>query len=276
MNPLRWASVHAEITLLNRIDALDVGLFESIEAQLNDSDKRSLLALQSACRQAYGSYAYLEIGSHLGGSLQSVIRDPACSRIISIDPRPERQPDERKGASSYAGNSTEQMLELLAGIPGARLDKLETVEATTAELDPATYAGTPTFCFVDGEHTDVAVHRDAEFCRHVIGTEGVIAFHDTSTVYRGLQGFLDELEDEAAEYTAYLLPHSVFAVELGPARILEAPQVLLVLRSSGRRAIAALMDNDFYRSAWERWPFSLVRPRAHRRRLDFLRPRRGG
>jgi Methyltransferase domain len=262
--------VQAEATVTQRIDALDVTLFDAIEAQMNDSDKRSLLAIQSGFRQAYGTYTYLEIGSHLGGSLQSVVRDPACTRIVSIDPRPEIQPDARKGASRYPGNSTARMLELLGAIPGADLEKLETIEATTAELDPSAFRGAPTFCFVDGEHTDEAALRDARFCRRLLGSAGVIAFHDTSTVYRGLHAFLSELEDDRTEVTAYLLPHSVLAVELGPPRALDASQVHEVLRRSGRRVLSALMDNDFYRSAWERWPFRVLRPRVDRSRRERL------
>jgi hypothetical protein len=261
-----------ETDVAPRIDALDITLFDCIETQLNNSDKRSLLALESGFRQAYGRFRYVEIGSHLGGSLQSVIRDPACTEIVSIDPRPELQSDARKGSSRYPGNSTERMLELLAAIPAANIEKLVALEATTAEIDPVAYRGEQTLCFVDGEHTDDAALQDARFCRRVLGSAGVVAFHDTSTVYRGLDSFIAELRRDGEEFTAYLLPHSIFAIELGPSRVLEAPQVLDMLRLSGPRALAALMDNDFYRSAWERPPLRLLRPRADRRRRDLMRP----
>jgi hypothetical protein len=269
-SPPSTMSHMTDTDVASRVDALDIALFDGIETQLNNSDKRTLLALESGFRQAYGSFRYVEIGSHLGGSLQSVIRDPACTRIVSIDPRPELQSDARKGSSRYPGNSTARMLELLAAIPDANIEKLETVEATTVELDPGAYRGEPTFCFVDGEHTDDAVLQDARFCRRVLGSSGVVAFHDTSTVYRGLHRFVEELRRDGDDFTAYLLPHSIFAVELGPARVLEAPHVLEMLRASGPRALAALMDNDFYRRAWERAPFRLLRPRADRPRRELV------
>lgn len=78
-----------------RVDALDISLFESIGSQTSPGDRRSLLALHRACRETYGAFAYLEIGSHLGGSLQALIADPCCTAITSIDPRPASQPDAR-------------------------------------------------------------------------------------------------------------------------------------------------------------------------------------
>ena len=229
-------------------------LYRFVDAQLNDSDRRSLLALHAGCRQAYGTYTYVEIGSHLGGSLQVPVRDPACARIVSIDPRPERQPDEQKGAVHYERNSTERMLANLAAVPDAELGKLETVEATAADLDPARFAASPAFCFVDGEHTDRAVLVDARFCAAVTAPTGVIAFHDMSTVYRGLFRFTRELQEAGTEFEAYLLPHSIFVFELGGGRVLRTPHVTEAVRKSGTRVLTALMDNDPYRQTLERSP----------------------
>ena len=47
------------------------------------------IELMVGIRQAMGDrFAYLEIGSHLGGSLQVLIQDERCERIVSIDSRP--------------------------------------------------------------------------------------------------------------------------------------------------------------------------------------------
>jgi Methyltransferase domain len=235
-----------------RIEQLDLDLFGFVEAQLNDSDKQSLLALHAGCRRTYGTYAYLEIGSHLGGSLQTVVRDPACTRAISIDPRPAAQPDEHKGTVRYGANSTERMLDRLRAVPDSDLTKLETIEATTGTIDPATVAVTPAFCFVDGEHTDSAVLQDARFCRCAIEPTGVIAFHDMSTVYRGLHAFMRELERDRVEFHAAFLSHSIFVFELGPPRVLASPQVADALQRAGPRVLLALMDVDPYRRAHER------------------------
>ena len=127
--------------------------------------RRSLLALHAACREVHGRFAYLEIGSHLGGSLQAFVCDEACEAIVSIDPRPSSQPDGRGIVYRYDGNSTARMLENLKRLPGADLGKLRTIDAGTDSVDPAELGLRPTLCFVDGEHTDAAVLRDAGFCR---------------------------------------------------------------------------------------------------------------
>src|SRR5919204_195605 len=100
--------------------ALDTSLFEHVRSQTTELDRISLLALHNACREVHGRFAYLEIGSHLGGSLQVLVADQRCTSITSIDSRPESAPDVR-GVSSYPGNATARMLERLAAVPGADL-----------------------------------------------------------------------------------------------------------------------------------------------------------
>src|SRR5436309_9076337 len=90
----------------NAIAALDLSLFEKIESQSTDEDKRSLLACQSAVRDLRPEYTYLEIGSYLGGSIQPHLVDERCKRIVSIDKRPPRQPDARGVDYEYLNNST--------------------------------------------------------------------------------------------------------------------------------------------------------------------------
>ena len=63
-----------------RVAALDLSLFDAIPSQSSAWDRRSLLACQAAIRQRIGRYVYLEIGSHLGGSLQTHVLDPGLPR----------------------------------------------------------------------------------------------------------------------------------------------------------------------------------------------------
>jgi hypothetical protein len=62
-------------TLAERIAGLEPELFSFLEAQTNEWDRRALLALHAAAAEICGQFAYLEIGSYLGGSLQAVMRD---------------------------------------------------------------------------------------------------------------------------------------------------------------------------------------------------------
>jgi hypothetical protein len=102
----------ARVSFERSLRALDLGLFAHVRSQTGDQDRLSLLALHNACREIYGEFSYLEIGSHLGGSLQVLIADDRCASIVSIDSRPARQPDVR-GVFDYPGNTTERMLSRL-------------------------------------------------------------------------------------------------------------------------------------------------------------------
>src|SRR5215210_2708625 len=111
-------------TITERVERLDVALLDAIESQTSMGDRRGLLALHATMLATQGTFRYLEIGSHLGGSLQAVIAEPGCTHITSIDPRPLVQPDERPEIGyrwEYADNSTGRMVELLSEIPGADL-----------------------------------------------------------------------------------------------------------------------------------------------------------
>src|SRR5439155_2441442 len=114
----------------DRVAALDTQLFAAVETETSESDRKSLLAVHNAVAAHNDLFSYLEIGSHLGGTLQVVIADPRCARVVSIDPRPRWVPDDRPGLPQfeYPDNSTERMLKLLQDVPGADLAKLETVE----------------------------------------------------------------------------------------------------------------------------------------------------
>jgi hypothetical protein len=253
--------------IASRVESLDQSLFDFVEAQLGPEDRRSLLALHTAWREAYRTFAYLEIGSHLGGSLQALVRDPACDAIVSIDLRPAAQPDERGQVYEYEANSTARMLDGLGRIPGADLVKLTTVDASTDALQPTQMAVRPKACLVDGEHTDAAALRDARFCRALVGDEGCIAFHDSQVVYRGLARFLGELERDGVEHRSYFLPNTIFVVELGPSRLIETPQLAHEVLSNAPAFLVCLLANDHYR----RWYVRSLRTRTLELRRAALR-----
>jgi hypothetical protein len=210
----------------DRLHALDLGLLGHIESQTYDDDRRSLLALHCACRDLFGSFAYLEIGSHLGGSLQALIADPACEQIVSIDPRPVLFPDGMSTTIEYPDNSTERMLKLLRTVPGANMDKLVTIESDTSRLVSGDIPHRPRMCFIDGEHTNPTALRDAEFCLSVLRLPGVIVFHDNLIVGGAIGRFLRRTRG-----LGYLLRDSVFVVELGGEEVFRHPLVQRVARS---------------------------------------------
>jgi hypothetical protein len=245
--------------LAERIARLDTTLFDHVEVQLDREDQRSLLALHSACRTGLGSFCYLEIGSHLGGSLQAFIRDSACLTIISIDSRPASQPDERGIRYRYPENTTQRMLEGLAAIPGADLGKLQTIERSTEELSHCELPIRPQLAFVDGEHTDRAAQRDARFCDAAMSGTGCIAFHDAAVVYRGVREFLSELVGGGRKFCAYVLPDSLFVIELGDPFLLTAEPVASRVRESYRAYFHALAEAEPYRTEYRRLAHRVLR-----------------
>jgi hypothetical protein len=223
---------HAQAGFEEALESLDTSLFGYVRSQTGEEDRLSILALHNACRRSYDEFSYLEIGSHLGGSLQVLIADDRCLQIVSIDSRPARQPDERGPAFDYPDNRTQRMLDQLESVPGADLGKLHTIEATTAEVSPEELPAPPQLCFIDAEHTVEAALRDARFCRAAVRDDGAIVFHDRRVVRGAIERFLDELG--SVPHDGYPLLGSVYVVELGETRLRPTVQTLLAGRGEPR------------------------------------------
>jgi hypothetical protein len=206
-----------EFSFERAVRSLDDRLFGYVPTETSHPDRLSLLALYNAVHDAYGDFAYLEIGSHLGGSLQVLLADPRCTAITSIDPRPEFVPDSERDPIPYPENSTERMLKYLDFVPGGDLTKLRTLEASTEDLTADDVVGDPRLCFVDGEHTVEAAIRDGRFCRAAIGDQGVIVFHDRNLVRPAIDTLVAELGELPHE--SYPLPNGLAVVSLGEASI---------------------------------------------------------
>lgn len=212
--------MHVE-TNEQRIQRLDVSLFDAIPSQSNTGDRLSWLALQRATRSAHHTYAYLEIGSHLGGSMQSHLLDPLCVEIYSIDKRCIEPPDERDGVIRYPGNSTGRMLGNLRRLAPAQLPKVRALEGDAKQIGPSAIAIPPTLCFIDGEHTIEAAQNDFWFCLEVCDRNAVIYFHDDVVIYRAIHAITQSLEKSGATFRAAKLGGSTFAIGLGDAHVLE-------------------------------------------------------
>ena len=243
----------------NLLESLDISLFEKIPSQSTDEDKQTLLACQLAARELAGTYKYLEIGSYLGGSIQPHLLDPRCSRIYSIDKRPETQPDARGMDFTYLNNSTERMMEGLRGIEGGNVGKIATIDGETSGIDPERVGEKVHLCFIDGEHTDTAVMSDFKFCLRALRGVGAVMFHDAQIVYNGIQDCLDLLERDGVRYNAYALPNAVFAIEVGDFPVHRHPKVQELLLRNHRAYLYSLQENDRYRRFANRFPFRLLK-----------------
>jgi hypothetical protein len=210
---------------IEKIENLDVTLFAHIPSQTSVGDRRSLLAVQRATGRRHESYAYLEIGSHLGGSIQPYLVDHRCMRIYSIDPRPVLLPDDRSPeyVSEYPENSTERMLRLLEAVDPGGISKIQCFETDASKLDRDAIREKPRVAFIDGEHTRDAVLSDFAFCIAVIAPGGAILFHDFYILHGAIAEIVTSLKAEHRDFTALKLDGNMFGIFLDPSLVLSDP-----------------------------------------------------
>lgn len=212
----RWKELRAlrMIDWIKAIDELDLSLFAAIPSQTSERDRRSLLAVQRAVGKKRGEYTYLEIGSHLGGSIQPYLCDDRCTMIYSIDPRPSQQPDDRAAGCIfyYENNSTERMLRMLNLIGCGTISKIHCFESEASGIDPEKITESPLIAFIDGEHTRSAAIADFHFCLSVLSKDGIILFHDFSIVYPAILEVVRQLKKSRQRFSYLKLGGDVFGV----------------------------------------------------------------
>jgi len=204
--------------LLSQIEDGDISVFK-IKSQTTQKDKRTLLAVQNFLRGAVGDYSYIEIGSHLGGSLVPHLADPACTRISSVDLRPEVLRDERGRDATYDGNSTERMIDGLAAIlPIDCLTKMRTYDCDAGDLREYDVPSDHVLGMIDGEHTNVAAFRDFLNLRKYMAEDCVVLFHDSNLVFDALLNIETMLRDEGTKFASFFLPGILYGIAFGKLR----------------------------------------------------------
>ncbi len=209
-----------------RLTAGDLSLFDAVPSQSSKGDRLSWLAVQSAVRTRGEGYVYLEIGSHLGGSIQQHLADPRCLKIFSIDKRPLVQPDDNRGACYYEGNSTERMMQNLRTIEPDADARVTTFDADTRELARDVIPEAPDLCFIDGEHTMQAICADFDFCMAVAKPDATFCFHDDFIAYPMLRTITRQLREQSIPFAARKLDGMTFAITLRGGPGLQDPAVL--------------------------------------------------
>jgi len=200
-----------------RIEGIDTDLFAMISSQTTDDDRRTLLSIQRSIRKN-GEYAYMEIGSHLGGTIQPHYLDPRCSLIYSIDKRPRFQPDERGCNFEYPDNSTERMLDYIEkSFPGLNINKIKTFDCDAGNVSSSEITKSPVFCFIDGEHTNSAAYTDFISCLELCHPNAVIAFHDSQYIFEGIRRVKKHLVRRGIRFRGLMLGGSVYGILLGEA-----------------------------------------------------------
>ena len=203
-----------------QLAARDLSLFR-VKSQTKPDDKASLLALHELVRNARPAYRYLEVGSHLGGTLTPHLMDPRCTAAVSIDARPAWQPDVRGRDFDYPDNSSARMIAMIGEhAPEADVGKLRTFDMDASEVPDL--AEKFDLLFIDGEHTNPAVFRDFLSTFRFAAPSAVIAFHDSNLIFDGLANIEALLRHQAVAFESVFLPLNVFAIAtgdlIGPAR----------------------------------------------------------
>lgn len=198
-----------------RLEVLDESLFAPIESQSTPADRLAFLRLQRLVRRQ-GPYTYLEVGSHLGGSLQTHYIDSRCLRIVSLDTRPLWQPDARGWPQQYPGNSSARMrAALAAAYPAVDAGKLVVIEEDSARAGAVTVDPAPTLCFIDGEHTRRAAVSDFAFCRRVAAQDAMFVFHDADLVAPAIGQIQWRLWISGEHWRGFAMGTSVFVLVIG-------------------------------------------------------------
>ena len=209
-----------------RIETLDTSIFAIQPGHY--ADRTSFLRVQRLLRSMKPGYQYLEIGSDLGGSLLPHLLDPDCRALLSFDPRPQLQPDERGRDYHYAGNSTERMLrELRKHASPRELGKLVTIDADISDAEAVPSGVHPDLVLVDGEHTNVAAFSDFMAVLPLIAEDALVTFHDANLISDTLQIIERLLVQRQARHSLTILPSCVavfaFGALVDPARADLAP-----------------------------------------------------
>lgn len=199
-----------------RLAARDLALF-TVKSQTKPEDKTSLLAVQALVRSERPGYRYLEVGSHLGGTLTPHLTDRRCSAAVSIDARPSSQPDIRARDYDYPDNSSARMIELIReSAPDADLRKLVVFDSDAADVRDV--GASVDLVFIDGEHTVTAVFRDFLNTWRWAAPSAVVAFHDSNLIFDGLQNIEALLASQGVGFDAFFLPLNVFVLATGDFR----------------------------------------------------------
>jgi len=196
---------------------IDISIFDKIPSQTSVEDKESILFAMQLIKKIKSNYIYLEIGSHLGGSMQPFLADNHCQKIYSIDKRPESQPDERGRSYDYINNSSANMTENIRNFFGAEvLNKITIFDSDASNVPKDMITPKPDICFIDGEHTNRAVISDFNFCKKVSEESCIMLFHDAQYVFRAINKIKKQLKNESTTFKATLLRGCVYSIFLGP------------------------------------------------------------
>jgi hypothetical protein len=84
----------------------------------------------------------------------------------------------------------------------------------------------------------------------VVEPDGCIAFHDANLVYGALDTFIKELNQSGRPFRPYVLPETIFVIDLGAANYGDVEPVRSRRAANYRAYLGSMMRNDWYRYAY--------------------------
>ncbi len=200
-------------SLQDLVTANDPAVFRYVRSQSSVSDRIAFLQLQNFVAGRVQSYAYLETGSFLGGTLVPHCADSRCRKIFSIDTRVIVAPNQTTDAeSNYGDNSTAEMIARLRSLPDLNVDKVQTFDMDAGNVRFDDVGSCVDLVLIDGEHTDRAVVSDFVNCRRFCKPDALIAFHDFSCVREGIRRIMQILRSEGSDLEGIRLGGDVFVL----------------------------------------------------------------
>lgn len=211
----------------NNILTIEEELLWPVVSETSDGDKLTILAVQEMMPSGY---RYVEVGSHIGGTIAPHLLSRECDHVLSIDPRPPRQDDERGRVFEYPDNTTGRMLLTLVRACGdERVNrKLGVREETATEVSSsADWPGSRRYdmALIDAEHTFLAVARDFIAVERMMERDAVVLVHDSNILVEAclaIELFADRLRPGKSKVA--FLKDNVFAVGFG-ARALDIMRI---------------------------------------------------
>lgn len=200
---------------LGMIETLDIAVFQ-VETHSTLNDRFSFLRVQNLARSVLGRYVYLEVGSHVGGSLFPLLVDPACEAAVSVDPRPEALADERAELIHYPQNSTARMIAVLSErLPPAIMAKLTTIDSDVSTVRPEAVEPKATLVFIDAVHTNRACFSDFVGVLQLTRPDCIIYFHDANLIADAIVNAERLLDHLGVAHETVFLPDTVAVMGLG-------------------------------------------------------------
>ena len=172
-----------------------------ISSQSSWKDREVILKLQDFIKEIYPTYNYVEIGSFMGGSLTPYLMDNSCEEVLSIDDRERQQPDERGAVYDYSTITSQKMLDHIVS-KGLSIDKIKIFDGDVKVFVNSKYNKGKKYhvAFIDGEHTDFACFSDFVNIRKLLSPNSIVAFHDSSFIFKSLKNIQTLLESEGIKF----------------------------------------------------------------------------